>query len=98
MYVGSFVRDECVRSIKNQASKDEIMEFTTSSREETWEKATCGAHDWKLKSHARLWISRVFREKGQPTKHLRNYQFGKKLCCFTKFFTHTIYTLIIHEL
>ena len=54
MYVGSFVRDECARSIKNQASKDEIMEFTASSREETWEKAKCGAHDWKLKSHARL--------------------------------------------
>ena len=54
MYVGSFVRDKCARSIKNQASKDEIMEFTASSREETWEKAKCGAHDWKLKSHARL--------------------------------------------
>ena len=32
MYVGLFVRDECERSVKNQASKDESMEFATSSR------------------------------------------------------------------
>ena len=45
MYVGSFVRDECERSIKNQVSKDEIVEFKARSREATREKATCGAHD-----------------------------------------------------
>ena len=49
-----FVRDECERSVKNQASKDESVEFATSSREATRERAMCGAHDWKLKSHARL--------------------------------------------
>ena len=49
-----FVRDECERLVKNQASKDESVEFATSSREATCEKAMCGAHDWKLKSHAKL--------------------------------------------
>ena len=32
MYVGLFARDECERSMKNQASKDESMQFATSSR------------------------------------------------------------------
>ena len=32
MYVGLFARDECERSMKNQASKDESMQFVTSSR------------------------------------------------------------------
>ena len=98
MHVSLFERDECERSMKNQVSKDESVEFATCSREATHEKATCRAHDWKLKSHARLWISQVFCEKGQPAKHPRNCLFGKKLCCFTKSFTHTIYTLITHEL
>ena len=69
----------------------------TSSREATHEKATCEAHDWKLKNHARLSSSWVFRETGHPAKHLQNFFFGKKLCYFTKFFTHTINTLITHE-
>ena len=30
MYVGLFVRDECERSMKNQASNDKLVEFTTS--------------------------------------------------------------------
>jgi len=54
MYVSVFVRDECERSVKNQASKDELVEFVTSSREATHEKVMCEAHDWKLKSHTRL--------------------------------------------
>ena len=45
MYVGLFVRDECERSVKNQASKDESVEFESSSREATREKAMCEAHD-----------------------------------------------------
>jgi len=65
-----------------------------SSREATCEKATCEAHDWKLKSHAKLSSSRVFREKGHLVKYQQNILFGKKLNCFTKFFTHTISTLI----
>ena len=32
MYVGLFVRDECERSVKNQASKVESVEFATSSQ------------------------------------------------------------------
>ena len=31
MYVGLIVRDECERSVKNQASKDEQVDFATSS-------------------------------------------------------------------
>ena len=98
MYVGLYVRDECERSVKNQASKDESVQFATSSREATCEKVTCEAHDWKLKSYARLLSLRVFREKGYPVKYQGNILFGKKLSCFTKFFTHTINTLITHEL
>ena len=30
MYVGLFVRDECERLVKNQASKDDSVEFATS--------------------------------------------------------------------
>ena len=30
MYVSLFVRDECERSVKNQASKGESVEFMTS--------------------------------------------------------------------
>ena len=54
MYVGLFVRDECERSMKNQVSKYELVEFATSLREVTCEKATCEAYDWKLKSHTKL--------------------------------------------
>ena len=69
MYVGLFVRDECERSVKNQVSKNESVDFATSSREATCEKATCGAHNWKMKSRARLLISRLSREKAQPAKY-----------------------------
>ena len=33
MYVGLFVSDECERSVKNQASKDESVQLATCSRE-----------------------------------------------------------------
>ena len=32
MYMGLFVRDECERLVKNQASKDESMQFAASLR------------------------------------------------------------------
>ena len=32
MYVGLFVRDKCEKSVKNQVSKYELVEFVTSSR------------------------------------------------------------------
>ena len=98
MYVGLFVRDECERSVKNQVSKDESVQFATSLWEATYEKVTCEAHDRKLKSHARLSSSQVFCEKAHLTKYLWNILFGKKLSSFTKFFTHTINTLITHDL
>ena len=96
--MGLFVRDECERSVNNQTSKYELVQFATSSKEATREKAMCEAHDRKLKSHAQLSSSRVFREKGHPAKFLRNILFGKKLSFFTKFFTHTINALITHGL
>ena len=65
MYVGLFVRDECERSVKNQTSKVESVDFATSSREATHENAICGAHDWKMKSYARLSIFKLSRKKGQ---------------------------------
>ena len=40
MYVGLFVRDECERSVNNQASKYKLVQFATSSKEATHEKAT----------------------------------------------------------
>ena len=43
MYVGLFVRDECERSMKNQVSKNESVQFANSLREATYEKATCEA-------------------------------------------------------
>ena len=45
MYVGLFVRNECERSVKNQGSRDELVEVTTSSWEVTCKKATCEVHD-----------------------------------------------------
>ena len=98
MYVGLFVNDECERSVKNQGSRGESVEVATSSWEATRKKAMCEAYDWKLKSHARLSSSRVFHEKGHPTKYPWNFLFGKKLSCFTEFFTHIINSFIIHEL
>ena len=98
MYVGLFIRDECERSVKDQGSKDESMEFATSSQEETRENAMCEADDWKLKSHTRLWSSRMFHGKGHPAKYPWNFLFGKKFICFTKFFIRTICILITHEL
>ena len=68
MYVGLYVRDECERLVKNQASNDKLVQFANSSREATHEKATCEAHDWKLKSHAKLSSLRVFCKKGHPMK------------------------------
>ena len=68
MYVGLFVRDVCERSVKNQASKDESIEFTSSSREATHEKAMCEVNDWKLKSRARLTSSREEPPREVPAK------------------------------
>ena len=96
--MGLFVSDECERLMKNQASKDESVQFATSLREATSEKSTCEAHDWKLKSHARLSSLWVFRKKSHLAKYPRNILFGKKLSYFTKFFTHIINTLITQEL
>ena len=52
----------------------------SSSWKATREKATCGAHDWKMKSHVRLSILRLSCKKGQPVKDMRKFMFGKKLC------------------
>ena len=39
MYVGLIIRDECERSVKNQASKVEQVDFATVSQEATREKS-----------------------------------------------------------
>ena len=96
--MGLIVRNEYERLVKNQVSKVELVDFATSSREATREKDTCGAHDWKMKSRAKLSISRLSHEKGQLAKDPRKFLFGKKLCLLYQVFTHTIYTLITHEL
>ena len=41
MYVGLIVRDKCERSVKNQVSKDEQVDFANSSQEATREIAMC---------------------------------------------------------
>ena len=66
MYVRLIVRDECERLVKNQVSKVEQMDFATglrlSRKKQPAKKTTCRAHDWKMKSHARLDFSRLSRE------------------------------------
>ena len=61
--MGLIERDKCERSVKNQDLKVEQVDFMTSlqlSREKQLVKrATCRAHDWKIKSHARLDFSRL---------------------------------------
>ena len=49
-----FVRDECERLVKNQASKMSQCSSRLAREKSNSRKATCEAHDWKLKSHARL--------------------------------------------
>ena len=71
MYVGLFVKDECERSMKNQASKDELVEFATSSREVTCEKATCKAYVEAEESYQVVKFVSVSREGSsheEPTK------------------------------
>jgi len=58
MCVGLIVKDECERSVRNQASKVEQVDFANGSQlsreKQPAKRATCRAHDWKMKSHARL--------------------------------------------
>ena len=58
MYVGLIVRDERERSVTNQASKVEQVDFATGSQlsreKQPTKNATYRAHDLKMKSHARL--------------------------------------------
>ena len=99
--MGLFVRDECERLVKIQASKmnqcSSQLAREKLARRVTYENATCEAHDWKLKSHARLSSLRVIHEKGYLARYSRNSLFGKKIKCFTKFSTLTINTLITHN-
>ena len=58
MYVGLIVRDEYERSMKNQTSKVEQVDFAAGSRlsreKQPAKRATCRAHNWKMQSYARL--------------------------------------------
>ena len=79
LYVCEFICKGWVWEIGEESSfKDVSVQFATSSREVTRKKATCEAHDWKLKSHARLLSSRVFRKKGYPMKYPRKSLFDQK--------------------
>ena len=58
MHVGLIVRDESERSVKNQVSKVEQVDFVTGSQlsreKQPPKRATCRAHDWKMKSRGKL--------------------------------------------
>ena len=58
MYVRLIVRNECEKLVKNQTSKVEQMDFTTGLRlsrdKQLVKRAMYRAHDWKMKSRARL--------------------------------------------
>ena len=85
MYVGLSVKDECERLMKNRASKVESMDFATGLWVAIREKTMC-AHDWKMKSCARLSFLWLSREKGQPLKNPQKFLFGKMLCFALPFF------------
>ena len=65
MYVGLIVRDECEKSVKNQVSIVEQVDFATGSRlsheKQPSKRVTCRAHDWKMKSRARLGFLQLSR-------------------------------------
>ena len=65
MYMGLIVRDECERSMKNQVLKVEQVDFATGSQlsceKQTAKRATYRAHDWKMKSRARLGFLQLSR-------------------------------------
>ena len=96
MYVGLSVRDECERSMKNQVSKVESMDFATGLRvasEKQPAKRPHVQHDWKIKSRARLSFSQLSRKKSQPAKDPRKFLFGKKLCfALLSLYPHYIYS------
>ena len=84
MYVGLTVRDECERLVKNQVSNVDQVDFVTVSREATHEKATCRAHDWKMKSHARLEIFASVSWVRPTHKRLAKLSIWQKVVfCFT---------------
>ena len=58
--MGLFVRDECERLVKNQASKKNQCNLCLACEKATCEKATCETHDWKLKNHASLSFREYF--------------------------------------
>ena len=66
MYMGLIVRDECEKSVKNQVSIVEQVDFATGSRlsheKQPSKRVTCRAHDWKMKSHAKMDFSRLSRK------------------------------------
>ena len=85
MYVCGFIRKGWVWEINEESSfKNWISEFrdwlASSLRKATREKAMCGAHDWKIKSRARLSFLWLSRKKCQTTKDPQKSLFGKKLC------------------
>ena len=61
MYVGLIVRDECERSVKTQASKDEQVDFVIGSRVATREKSHMYSTWLEDEESSRLYFLRVSR-------------------------------------
>ena len=74
------------------------LAYERFARRVTREKATCEAHDWKLKSRTRQSSLPVSHEKGHLMTYSQNILFDKKIKCFTKFFIYTKNILNTHEL
>ena len=92
MYVGLIVRDECERSVKNQASKDEQVDFTTGSwvaHEKQPVKESCVEH---MTGRWRVIPGCYFRDCFMGKANQRKYLFGKKLCfALPSLYLHYIY-------
>ena len=92
MFVGLIVRDECERSVKNQVSKVDQVDFATGSllscEKQPTKRVTCRSHDWKMKGRARLSFHNCLAGKANPQKSL----FGKKLYfALPSLYPHYIY-------
>ena len=97
-----FVRDECERLVKNQASKDEQMDFAIGSRvscEKQPAKKQCVE---RMTERCRVMLDYNFCDCFMGEANLqRTYEslyLVKSYVLLYQVFTHTIYTLITHSL
>ena len=57
------------KALNQFLTNNKVVTKELTTLEETHEKVTCEAHDWKMKSHIKLSSLRVFCEKSYPTKY-----------------------------